>query len=1075
MLAWRYLGSDSSWKNLASHLALSGAVFFVYLSTRAFKKSLFFHWKDALIAAGLFSWSIYCAAHANRWPWNYSVRISEVEIAPALLLAYSSYNFVRLSHRHRSRGLYGIALSVSLWSVLVLLRPVLPQLPDDIASYSHFLGPLLQMIMGISLVTVVFEEERRVVQENLLAFSSLESDFQELVTPAHMEASMHGLLRRLLVLAGPGEAAIFILDKWRGILPHAQSGFSQKFLSALEEKGLGSALEAAPHPAKSSDSLIGSTGGLRQHQDAILKIAQQHSSSKLEAVTLLPLRSSDRDFGFLLFGRGKQISLASPQMSLLRSLSRQLGTTLDHYIQLHEARRRSKEYKLLAQIGQAISSRLNAEDVMGTIHRELGQIFDTRSFYIAFADGEEIHFEFECVEGEVLPKRSRRMTNGFTEHIIATGIPVLVRADMEKKRMELGLTTVGPKAKCFCGVPLFLNGRACGVMAALNYEDEFFYDERDLELLRAAAGQAVIAIENARTFQREQRRARDLAFLNNVSRIAIDRKAPAEMLSNIVDEMRRGCEFDHVSIGLLDYSTKEIVIQAEAGPAEHLLGIGTRMPLETGLMGLVARSNEKSIVRENAQQKGAGLLAASEAVICHPITYGDSLLGVLNVERFGSRKFSEEEVLVLGTLGDLLAAALQNAFSFQKMEHQSITDSLTALKTRRYFREALQSEWKRASRSGRPFSVLMMDLDKFKLVNDTKGHLEGDLVLARVGKVLEQKMRHSNVVARYGGDEFVVLLPETGLDQAQVLAERLRVWIASDPTLSERQITGSFGVSSFPLHGATPEEILAFADVGMYLSKRAGGNCVSFAKNQEESDDARQCRRLISTHLESFLQADGAEQRNPELLKTALRNLAEQVPAKMRRQTLMDALRLVCHALEATEDQASGHGYLVAKHCEAIGLRLQLSSEELSDLVFAAQIHDIGKVAIPLTILNKTGSLTPEEYAIVKKHPETGAEIASIIPDSERIQSFVRFHQEYVNGTGYPAGLKAEQIPMGARIINVAEAFAWVTVDRPFGSAKSLDAALTILMNASGLLFDRKVVDLFLKSIQHEGQLAAGI
>jgi diguanylate cyclase (GGDEF)-like protein len=190
-----------------------------------------------------------------------------------------------------------------------------------------------------------------------------------------------------------------------------------------------------------------------------------------------------------------------------------------------------------------------------------------------------------------------------------------------------------------------------------------------------------------------------------------------------------------------------------------------------------------------------GLLPDARSVVSIPISYGDTLLGVLNVESRKDNAFAAQEILILRTLADLLATALHNAFVFQKMQQQSITDGLTGIKTRRFFNESLQSEWKRASRSGRPFSVVLIDLDKFKNVNDTMGHLEGDLVLARIGRILEQKSRQSNVVARYGGDEFVILMPETGVEQAQILSERLRLWIATDTVLNERQITGSFGVA----------------------------------------------------------------------------------------------------------------------------------------------------------------------------------------------------------------------------------------------------------------------------------------
>src|SRR5207244_5638596 len=135
----------------------------------------------------------------------------------------------------------------------------------------------------------------------------------------------------------------------------------------------------------------------------------------------------------------------------------------------------------------------------------------------------------------------------------------------------------------------------------------------------------------------------------------------------------------------------------------------------------------------------ASLLDDAKSVLSIPIAYSESLLGVLNVESRREEAFGQQEVLILRTLADLLATALHNAYVFQKLQQQSITDGLTGIKTRRFFLEALSSELKRASRSGRPVSVVLMDLDKFKGVNDTKGHLEGDLVLGRVARLLEQR------------------------------------------------------------------------------------------------------------------------------------------------------------------------------------------------------------------------------------------------------------------------------------------------------------------------------------------------
>src|SRR5438132_579330 len=322
-------------------------------------------------------------------------------------------------------------------------------------------------------------------------------------------------------------------------------------------------------------------------------------------------------------------------------------------------------------------------------------------------------------------------------------------------------------------------------------------------------------------------------------------------------------------------------------------------------------------------QRLQGVLPDSHAVLCILITYGEKLQGVLNVESERESAFSPQDVLILNTLADLLATALHNSFVFQKLQQQSITDGLTGIKTRRFFWEALTSEWKRASRSGRPFSVVLMDLDKFKEVNDSLGHLEGDLVLARVGRLLEQKCRQSNVVARYGGDEFIILMLETGIEQAQILAERLRLWISQDPTLSEHHITGSFGVGSFPVHGFSMEDIIRVADAGMYVSKHAGGDRVSVAEEFSEGEASAVRRQLISGYIEGFLQREhtGPEHLD-ELVLTLKRMAAEEEENTV--EVLQEAIEALAHAAEAREVGNSGHGEMTARYCEVIARALRL-------------------------------------------------------------------------------------------------------------------------------------------------------
>ena len=183
--------------------------------------------------------------------------------------------------------------------------------------------------------------------------------------------------------------------------------------------------------------------------------------------------------------------------------------------------------------------------------------------------------------------------------------------------------------------------------------------------------------------------------------------------------------------------------------------------------------------------------------------------------------------MTLKTLADQLAIALRNARAYQNAVEEAITDGLTGLKTHRYFMEALERELGRSQRSGRPFAVVMMDLDHFKLVNDRHGHLEGDRVLRLVAKLLSDQLRQSSVLARYGGDEFSVLLPDTTEEASSTAPPNdSRRPSRKSPSLATRHVTASFGIAVYPQHGATHQEILQVADTGMYVAKHEQGNRV---------------------------------------------------------------------------------------------------------------------------------------------------------------------------------------------------------------------------------------------------------
>jgi diguanylate cyclase (GGDEF)-like protein len=1062
----------SSLAFFVSELFLVAMALCIFVSTRLMRDSYHFRWYDAAVAAfGVALAGLTLRGHIVNGVFRPDVQPAiRLGLGLAAILLYCSAVFYLNSHRRKSLAFWVLAVSLALWAVLMGVGQLQNPWTEMFGNASRLFGPVPQMLLGIAMVMVLFENQRNAVQENTLALSTLGVDPRRLLFADDLVPSMQAALERLRSALPMGRAAIFITERWRGLLPSVQHGFSPGFLEALEKSGAGdylaelayrrSGIFTVQHLAEMPEPLpVTSTGTFAEFKRIL-------TEAEVRNLTAVSLQTREHNFGVILFPHAERRAFGSSGPRLMVGLALQLGLTLENYVVSHDAHRRTKEYELLTEIGKAISSRLDQDEILRTIQVELGQIFDTSHFYIAFLEGEELRFELEVRDNRVLPKRTRELRNAFSEYVIRTGEPLLIRSDLETTRKNLGISHIPSRpAKCLIAVPIFLSNKPAGVMVAMHPDREFVFEQRDLDVLATAAGQVSVAVENARLFADEQRRSRQLAFLNNVSRTAISSDDPVHMLSQIVGEIQKNFSFDHIGIGLLDYGTKEIEIKAEAGATAH--SVGKRIPLGAGILGRVARTGERALVQHALPGNLTGILSDSRAILCIPITYGESLLGVLNIESRNENAFSPQDVLILNTLADLLATALHNAFVFQKLQQQSITDGLTGIKTRRFFWEALSAEWKRASRSGRPFSVVLIDLDKFKEVNDTMGHFEGDLVLARVGRLLEQKSRQSNVVARYGGDEFIVLMPETGAEQAQVLAERLRQWLASDPMLSEHHITGSFGVASFPMHGFSIEDIIRVADAGMYVSKRSGGNSVSTAQEYVEGQDFARQRQQISAYIEGFLQR---EQTGPEHLEELTTTLYKLCGGEQDCNTplLKEAIESLNRAAESRELQTAGHGDLVARYTEVIARALGLSSEETADLVYAARVHDVGKIFIPERILNKPGPLSDDEFHLVKLHPRVGAEIVGTIPYSTMMREAIEHHHQRFDGSGYPDGLRGEEIPLWARIIGLTDAYANMVTEQSFAAARTPEQALDELSKMSGTRFDGMLVRLLLRGLKAE-------
>src|SRR5712675_1190699 len=787
--------------------------------------------------------------------WSAAFYLHAISLSPqlgvAVVLFGVAWVFYEESRHQETFADLLLAISFLSWGAIIIGEVLLP---SRMADSLRALEILPQLFAAALMVMGLYEEEKRRVEHNMLALSNVNLATSGFVGPEIQQMLSHALERVLSVVRMPAGSLFLHHGNPEGPTSVVAVGLTENFCAVSQEEGLDDHLV----------DLVARLGGLvvfrdlardsswaaLEGEEAFRRFRQLAISQHLHTVVGISLQAKEKAFGVLFLGTPENRRFAAAELRLLLALGHQIGMAVENSYLVQQSARRTEELHMLNEIGRALSSTLDPEALFETILSELKRLVDVNHFYIALLSPaqNEIRFEIEVRDGVTQPKRSRPYGDKHvTEYVMRTRQPLLIRENYAEELRKLGLVSRLDNG-CFCGVPLLLYERVIGVMAVQSPQEGAF-DAGHLEMMRVVASEAVIALENARLFREERAKSRHLTLLNNISRNVIPTLNPDEMLAKIAEELEQGLDYSHIGIGLLDYSSKEIVIQAEAGLRKGVLG--RRLRLDGNIVGRVARTGQMAVVsyQESSEVPVEPVLEGSVSAIALPIVYADQLHGVLYVETDKSADFPKEEILFLGTLADLVSGALHNAYAFQKAQEQAITDGLTGVKTHRFFMEALSGEWKRSTRAGRSFSVVLMDLDRFKFVNDFYGHLDGDVVLQRVARILEQNCRRSDVVARYGGDEFVILMPETDSEQSHQLAAKLRAWIASDPVLHEKNVTSSLGVATFPIHGSTPQELIQVADASMYLSKHQGGNAVSTA-DHFNPDESKQWKRDV---LDAYL------------------------------------------------------------------------------------------------------------------------------------------------------------------------------------------------------------------------------
>jgi len=383
----------------------------------------------------------------------------------------------------------------------------------------------------------------------------------------------------------------------------------------------------------------------------------------------------------------------------------------------------------------------------------------------------------------------------------------------------------------------------------------------------------------------------------------------------------------------------------------------------------------------------------------------------------------------LAILANQAAIALQNARLHERAVRLASVDGLTELLNHRAFQTRLGEEVARVQRSGHSLALLMIDVDDFGQVNNRFGHQVGDAALAAIANAFRRSIRSGDIAARYGGDEFAAILPDTDIDEAAAIAERMCATISSLPVIEHGvtvRVRASIGVAALPAHADSRESLIRAADRAAYAAKRAGKGRVARPEDGESVPDYD----------------------------------ATAIAAELQHANLATVAALAA-AVDAKDPYTQGHSQRVSAYAGILARCMHFSEDMVARTELAGLLHDVGKIGVPDAILVKPASLTAQEYTTIMHHSLIGERVLSSVPFLQDVLPAVRHHHERWDGAGYPDQLSGDSIPIEAAILAVADTLDAITSTRIYRPAIPWDEARERILEGKGTQFHPGVVAAF--------------
>lgn len=484
-------------------------------------------------------------------------------------------------------------------------------------------------------------------------------------------------------------------------------------------------------------------------------------------------------------------------------------------------------YRALLEIGRTLAGTLSADELYAAIHRETARVLEASGFYISLYD--RTHDEATIVY--FADRTSSQLVDvtyrGSDSEVIREGVPSIVADGLNARSLLLLGDEDTETTRSAVSAPLTSQGEIVGAISAQSYEPSA-YTEDDLDLLRGIADIASVAIDNALHVSELERRRAEAVRIEEIGRALAGSLDPKVVLGKVIEAVNDLLHVDGTSVWMCEEKHGGKFKIVESG-GDIALPVGIEWDLTDAITQQLIDPTVPLIVDDLAGNAmipphlreylkgGAGMAV--------PLVLGGELAGALSTGSRTPRSFNEDDIAVLQRLANQASVALENARLHAHLQALSLTDALTGLPNRRRLQIHLDKEVA-AARRGRSLVLVVFDLDDFKTYNDTLGHLVGDDILRAFAQILDEENRAMNLVARYGGDEFVSVLSESHMDGARLYVSRVSDRMATDPIMTEYGVTVSMGLAEFDRASMkNMEDVIQAADADMYRVKatRQGG------------------------------------------------------------------------------------------------------------------------------------------------------------------------------------------------------------------------------------------------------------